>query len=108
MPEMLKSARFSAYLSLLRALYVLYRQGMHTDTHHISSVETGNHQSKFQPRSTKTTTTTHELIFTTTFFLCTHLQTDIPQHTRKLEAHKKTSPQIFRDSALFLFFLYAG
>jgi hypothetical protein len=102
-PETMKSARFSAYLSLLRALYVLYKQGMHT--YHISCVETGDHQPTTKHEHHNHT---HELIFTTTFSLCTHLQTNIPHTSRKevLEARKRLQSQTSSGtlhSALFFF-----
>lgn len=84
--ETTKLLRASAYSTLLCVLHVLYRQGMHT--HHIKL--RGNWKSptnQSQPQSTTTTTNTHKVIFTTTFFLCTHLL-NTPHHAGKCRSEQ--------------------
>ena len=78
--EMTNMARSSAHLSLLCALYVLYRQDVRGKIHQTNCVETGNHQPTTKHERHNHT---HEFIFTTSFFLCTHLLNNTTQEAQK-------------------------
>lgn len=93
----MNSARVSAFPSLLRAQYVLYRQCMRTQ--HIGCVETGNRQP-----AKPATKHDHDCKYTTSssqppFF---YVPTCTPTYhiTPGSEERKKTSPPTFWDSAL--------
>jgi hypothetical protein len=101
--ETLKSAQFSAYLSLLRALYVLYRQGMHTNTHHISCMGTESQRPtktnhKAQPHTNSSSQPPFSM-YPPTNQHTTH------SNTRELEAHNKDFATNFPGLCTFFLFL---